>query len=487
MKQSAKPNASNVILITIDALRRDHLGCYGYHRNTSPNIDSLAERGVVFKQAISNAPYTKASFKSIMTSTYPFSFGGYHTVKPRLKIAEILKQNGYYTAAFPTNPLLSASSGYADGFAVFEDPFKKADSSTRIRNRLQQIRRYIDQKFGFDLVKLYLFYKTLHNFIHPSPLQYMPCASGNIVTQELMSTITNNKDRCLFIWTHYMDVHVPYNPLIQMPDESHNYLSSREIFRLNAKLRRLIDLPRKKEDKTAITQVELKKLINLYDGEIKYVDEQIGSLVNQLKKLHLLENTLIIITADHGEEFWEHGALGHLGINHCTHMYDALLRVPLIISHPQLCRRLITDQVTLLDIAPTVVDILGLPQVKQFQGKTLLPVINGTEKREGGVISEASASNKFKGSEAISMDEPRIVSHRTQGWKYIYNESGQDELYHLENDPGETQNMIDAEPEIAAELRARIIAHIESESKNMPSEKERIKARARKLKASGKI
>ena len=142
---------------------------------------------------------------------------------------------------------------------------------------------------------------------------------------------------------------------------------------------------------------------------------------------------------------------------------------------------------TLLDIAPTVVDILGLPQVKQFQGKTLLPVINGTEKREGGVISEASASNKFKGSEAISMDEPRIVSHRTQGWKYIYNESGQDELYHLENDPGETQNMIDAEPEIAAELRARIIAHIESESKNMPSEKERIKARARKLKASGKI
>jgi arylsulfatase A-like enzyme len=484
--KAAKTNAPNVILITIDALRRDHLGCYGYYRNTSPNIDSLAQRSVVFEQAITNAPYTKASFKSIMTSTYPFSFGGYHTIKPRLKIAEVLKQNGYYTAAFPTIPILSASSGYADGFDVSEDPFKKADSPTKIRWRLQKIRRYIHRKFGFDTIKLYFFYRMLYNFIHLSPQQYIPYARGDIVTQELISTLTNNKDHRLFIWTHYMDVHDPYNPVIQMPDESHDYLSAREIYKLNVKLRKS-DLPRKKEDKMAIPRAELKKLINLYDGEIKYVDEQIGSLLVELKKLHLLENTLIIITADHGESFWEHGTLGHLGINHYTHMYDELLRVPLIISHPQLGRHLIRDQVSLLDIAPTIVDMLGLPQVKQFQGKTLLPLINGKEKREGGVISEASVFNKFKGMEVVPVDDPRIVSYRTQDWKYIYNERGQDELYHLENDPGETQNIIDAEPEITAELRAKIMAHIEFEDRSTPGERELIKARVRKLKDGGKI
>lgn len=484
--------AKCVILITVDSLRQDHLGCYGYGKNTSPNMDRLAERSVIFEQAITNAPYTKASFKSIMTSTYPFSLGGYHTIKHRVRIAQVLKQSGYDTAAFPTIPLLSASSGYACGFDSFEDPFKEpaeAILGTKIWEGLLELLNYLDRKFRFDAFvktfKLYSFYKRLYNAFCPFPRQNIPHARGNLVTQAVISTLTNNKDRRLFIWAHYMDVHHPYSPPLQIPDEYLNQIPPREVVKLNWKLYSLIVEPRKEGGKMAITQAELEKLIKLYDGEIKYVDEQIGSLLDELMETGLLEDTLIIITADHGEEFWEHGSLGHIGSNFHTHMYDELLRVPLLISHPQLNRHLIKEQVSLLDIAPTIVDMLGLPQIKEFQGTTLLPLINREEKREGAVISEASAFNRDKGTtEFIPADDTRIVSYRTQDWKYIYNEGKPDELYSLKQDPGEQQNLIDKEKELAEEFKSRILSHILAQK---ASQTEQTKERIRELKRLGKI
>ena len=291
----------------------------------------------------------------------------------------------------------------------------------------------------------------------------MPHPRGGLITKEVISILDNNKDKHLFMWIHYTDVHMPYNPPAQFQDKRHKKISKREIIRLNRKLYTLAFDSMKEQEITALDSAEVENLINLYDGEIRYVDKQIGSLLKYLKETHLLDDTLIILAADHGEAFGEHGAFGHLGSNNHTHMYDELIRVPLIISHPHLNRRRIEDQVCLMDIAPTLLEMLNLPKNKQFRGKTLTPVINGEENRNGIVISEASAYNKKKCSlptEVVPADDVRIISCRTQDWKYILNGNGKAELYCLSQDPNEQRNLIDSEKELAQEFKSKISSYI---------------------------
>ena len=108
----------NIILITIDSLRADHVGCYGYCKNTTPNIDKLSKKGIIFKNAFSNAPYTKASFPAILTGTHTYSYGGYYTIKGRPNLAKVLNEHGYFTFAIPNVPVLSSSFGYSEGFDI---------------------------------------------------------------------------------------------------------------------------------------------------------------------------------------------------------------------------------------------------------------------------------------------------------------------------------------------------------------------------------
>jgi arylsulfatase A-like enzyme len=481
----------NFILLTIDSLRADHLGCYGYHKNTSPNIDRLAESSIVFQRAITNAPYTKPSFKSIMTSTYPFSFEGYHTIKPRVKIAEILQEKGYYTAAFPNSPLLSAGSGYASGFEVFGDS-SKPDPGTRMYSVLLrmagQFERIFKSRmagkferiFKYDVRKVYNLLKT----VSPFNRLIMLYDRGSSVTQEVLSTLKNNRGKRLFIWAHYMDVHHPYIPHHHVHGERQVQISPREAVDLDSKLSDQIRFQYGRKDRMIVTEAELEKLVDLYDGEIKYVDEQIGFLLDALKQAELFDDTLIIITADHGEEFGEHGTLGHIGFNSYTHIYDELLRVPLIISHPKLGKHWLDDQVSLIDLAPTAIDMLGLSKVEQFQGKSLLPLINGRDERRGAVVCEASAFNRNKGTEFIPADESKIVAYRTKDWKYIYNELSGDEFYCLRDDPQEQHNLVDKEKELAQGFKSQIMLHI---SKQKALERERVRTKIRELKGLGKI
>ncbi len=481
-----------VILITIDSLRRDHLGCYGYSKNTSPNIDRLAEQSIVFDQAISNAPYTRASFKALMTSTYPFSYGGYHSLKKQVKLAELFKQSGYYTVAFPTIPVLSANSSYSVGFDYFKGLFdqperKKNNLNTTIEKRLVKMSSYLNQRFDFNSSRLYKFFKRLYDSFNPFINLHMPHSRGSLITKEAISILDNNKDKHLFMWIHYTDVHMPYNPPTQFQDNHYKKISKREIIRLNRNLYSLAFDSMQEQEIMALDSTEVENLINLYDGEIRYVDEQIGSLLEYLKETQLLDDTLIIVTADHGEAFGEHGAFGHLGVNNHTHIYDELIRVPLIISHPHLNRRLIEDQVCLLDIAPTLLEMLNLPKIKQFRGKTLTPIINGEEKRKGIVISEASAYNKKKCSlptEVIPADDVRVISCRTQDWKYILNGNGKAELYCLSQDPKEQNNLIDNEKELAREFKSKILSHIATQ---LSLNKEKVKDQVKGLKRLGKL
>jgi len=207
-----------------------------------------------------------------------------------------------------------------------------------------------------------------------------------------------------------------------------------------------------------------------------------------LSQSNTLDDTFVVITADHGQQLLERGDHGH-GIR----LYEELIHVPLIIAGPGVKAQVISQQISLLDLAPTILDMLKVEKPRAFLGNSLLPLMKGN--RPKAANSEAISETDTIGRLAIASvgKKPRLdanhrrISLRTGKWKYIYTEGRQDELYDLEGDPKETKNIIDVKPEIAAQLRARIMAHIEFEEKSAPSEEELIKVKIRKLKGSGRI
>jgi arylsulfatase A-like enzyme len=456
----------NLILITIDCLRADHLSCLGYPKKTTPNLDYLASKGVLFSQTISVGHRTSISFIAILTSTYPLMYGGQLRITDsRTTLAQVLKEHGYHTATFPSNPWLSSYFGYHRGFDTFDSSFSTIGSEGRLRKPKALVKRIIGSKGKlYDLV--YQLYASIPVY---------PLASD--LNRKAVRWLPDNPSN-FFLWLHYMDVHEPYyHPSLKK-------FSLLERYHLSKLSYKAIRNP------GSLSPEEVNKYIDLYDAQIRYVDEMVGSLLHTLKPNDMSDNTFVVITADHGQQLMEHGYCSHGGF----HLYDEVVHVPLIIIGPGLPGQVISQQVSLLDLAPTILDMLGIEKPEAFLGNSLLPLITGNKVQPGDLpaISETDSTvdpAHLPPWEAITQldTHKRVISLRTGKWKYIYNEGRQDELYHLENDPKETQNMIDAQPDIATELRAKIMAHIEFEDRSTPGERESIKARVRKLKAGGKI
>ena len=453
----------NLILVTIDCLRADRLGCLGYPKKITPNLDDLANGGVLFTQAISVGSWTATSFISLFTSTYPFMYGGqlYITLL-RNTLAQVLKEAGYHTAGFHPNPLLSSYNGYHKGFDTFDDNITNQKSSKSLMRKPKELVKRIIGTKGY----LYEFAARIYLAMAGNPY-----TSAEALNSKAVRWLSSQRGR-FFLWLHYMDCHVPY----LLPSKSISPLERYSILRLQSKAH---------NSPGGLSPQELNKFVALYDAKISYVDEAIGSFLNMLKQMNIMDNTFVIMTADHGEQFKEHGDTGH-GV----HLYDELLHVPLIIDGPGLENQVINQQVSLLDLAPTILDILGIKKPKTFLGRSLLPLMKG--KGDFGnlpVFSEdANTQRDFNGMKPkIDSSQGKKISLRTGKYKYIYTQGNQDELYDLENDPQETHNIISVEPETAMELRTKIMAHIEFEGKSMSVEKERIKTKIRMLKGGGKL
>jgi len=466
----------NLILITIDCLRADHLSCLGYRKKTTPNLDYLASKGLLFSQAISVSSWTLPSFLSMFTSTYPLMYKNeLRITNSRTTVAQVLKEHGYTTAGFHSNTWLSAYFGYHKGFDIFHDSNEK-NLYTSPLNRLKQL---VIRTVGTN-GRLYKLLSGLREVYHTS---HKPYCAGEDLNKKVTAWLPDNPNN-LFLWLHYMDVHEPYSPPSPTNIPSFNKL---HIWKLNQKaaLLRKRRCPEPEEavgnEPSSLSSEEVNELIDLYDANVRYVDGVIGSLLRILNRSNILDDTFIVITADHGQEFMEHRHYGHV-----LSLYDELIHVPLIIMGPGLQSQVISQQVSLLDLAPTILDILGVAKPEAFLGNSLLPLVNGNRlnERDLGAISESYRPSR---AETYHHTNLKMFSVRTGKWKYIYNEVKQDELYSLEDDPKETQNIISAHPEIATELRAKIMAHIEFEDRSTPSERELIKAKIRKLKGSGKI
>lgn len=453
----------NAILVTIDCLRPDHLGCYGYNKATSPNIDHLAKKGVIFLNAFANSSWTPASFPSIFTSTYPLMYGGYKGIHDRTTLAEVLARKGYSTGGFHSNAFLSSHYGYNKGFGTFyEAPVKSVKGAGRLKRKIRNLasRNEALRKF---LIKF-------HDLAFPNKYN-ISIPTAEELNKKVFSWLSENHNRKFFLWIHYMDVH---NPHVPPPGFSLN-VSKGGFRRITEKARKIRHRQAKPE---LLTKSERKTLIEIYDAEIRFVDHHLGLFFEKLESLGLSDNTFIIVTADHGTALLEHGDL-----DHPPELYDEVVHVPLIMCHPTLEQNSvkIKEMVSLLDVSPTILDILTGEKEVDFIGNSLLPLLEGRKEEGKRVIGEVA--NPL---EKLEVDLRRRKTYvRTRKWKFISDEERRTrELFKIDVDEGEERNLAEKRPEVAEEFLSVVKEHQELERKiNKMRVMKRVKERIKKLKS----
>src|SRR6266576_1406110 len=368
--QAATP--ANVVFITIDTLRPDHLGCYGDKQIRTPNIDALAADSIRFERAYTAVPVTLPSHTVIFTGTYPMLSGVHDFAANKLSpnqptLASVLKEHGYNTAAVIGSAVLDSRFGLNHGFDFYYDHFDF--------NRLQE--------------------SNLDEMERP----------GNVVANLTLDWLSKNYQKKFFLWMHLYDPHYPYRP---PPPYSEQYK----------------DRP--------------------YDGEIVFADAQVGRLIEFLKNKGLYQNTLIILSGDHGESLGEHGEK-----THGFFIYNATLHVPLIIHLPgDMHARTVQNLVNLADIMPTVLAALNIQLPAHVQGQSLLPIIS--PKKEDNARSLYAET--FLPRLHFNWSELRGVE--TENYHFI--DAPKPELYDLRKDPGETHNLFAEKKAVTEEMRVRL-------------------------------
>ncbi len=382
----------NVILLTIDTLRKDVLGCYG-GSNFTPFVDSIQKRCIQFTKAHSPGPYTKAAFPGLLTSSYYLEYGKERMLSgKRVLISEILKKSGIITAGFHSNPYISEDLGWNRGWDVFYDSMEDEVGDMFPYIKAEKINKKVNVWLSS--------YKML---------------GGN---------------KPFFLWVHYMDIHEPYIPAqsyIESIDFS-IHLNEEEMFNLF----KTVLLNRDISDRQTIDL--LKKL---YSAHVIEVDHRIKDFFAILEKWDLLKDSWVIMTTDHGDEFGEHGGLSHDG-----KMYAELVHVPLIIFDSQREKEERCDTlVSTIDVPPTILHLFGLNPIEAFQGHSLLPL---KEYPIRGVFGEALDKH---GSEEQG-EEKEVHYYREGDLKIIYRERDDSwEVYDLKADPKELHNIITLSPE----------------------------------------
>jgi len=322
----------NVVLLTVDALRADHLGCYGYDRNTSPHLDGLAEESIRFMNTYSASSHTREAVPALLTGRFPDAAidAQYHLDADT--IASYLSRGGFATGAFHSNPYVSRAYRYDSDFDKFDD-----DLYLGKHKLVALAQRALD--------KLRNRHYTRAEKINRRSLDWLDSLPS---------------DRGFFLWNHYMDPHGPYEPLEKYRKLFHDEpVSNREAQKL---YKRAIRNPE------SITPLERETLVNLYDAEIRYTDEHIQRFLNALEERNIREETLVIITADHGDAFGEHGYY-----EHPRYLDDELLCVPLIVKHPDPSPLVVDVPTSTVDIVPTILDTLGRSSA-DFPGTSLFDI-----------------------------------------------------------------------------------------------------------------
>jgi arylsulfatase A-like enzyme len=404
---SPHANAPNVLLIVLDTVRASNLSLYGYQRPTTPNLERLAKQGVLFDWAMSTAPWTLPSHASMFTGRIPNELS-VSWLKPLDQayptLAEVLTAHGYATAGFVANlAYCSAETGLNRGFTHFEDyPVSpgQISLSAKLLARIiynQKLRQLID------------YHEDLNRKAAPE------------LNRDFLNWLSTNKKRPFFAFINYYDAHEPF-----LPPKPYNTMFGPVGSH---------DNPRFAPGRVWSPQ-EMQYEQDAYDGAIRYLDDQIGLLMNELRRRKVFDNTLVIITSDHGEEFLEHGLMGH-GYS----LYERALHVPLLMLLPPRipAGKTIAAPVSLKDIPATVLDLLqikgGLP------GNTLARYWTSSVETmtEYPVLSMLEYAPGLP--ESYPVSKGNMESSVTDRYHSIKNGDGREELYDYKNDPLEKQNL----------------------------------------------
>lgn len=431
-----------IILITVDCLRADHVG-YVSGCNLTPNLDKFAKDSLVFMRAFSNGPGTNQSFPAILTSTYFLIHGGLRLNPYCTTLAEVLKRNGFRTVAFHSNPFLSKILGWDKGFDDFYDFMDVIKSPSAFVTRQQggsltgRMARFAGNVLGArHSVKVQRFLKRVYYKFSSLEIPYL---EGRELNKNVMDWLERNSEQKFFLWMHYMDPHDPYVP----PEEYLMDFSSRkEAFDYNLSV-----------NTDDLSKEEVATLKRLYEGEVRYTDKCIGDFLDYLDEKKLLDESLIIITADHGHAFMEHGRFAHA----YDILYNEVIHVPLIMYGVNSDRKKIDSSVQLLDLSPTILDFLGIKPPLTFIGRSLF---NETDSSKA-IFSESAEPDLIN--LRYNVDK-KAISCIKGNFKLILNEfKGTRELYDINKDFQEKNNLFDDKTETVKELVSLIDKHLLNE------------------------
>ena len=434
----------SLVLITVDCLRADHVGFLGYPVATTPFLDSLATESFVFKNALASGIPTYYSLPAVLASRHPLSLGrdvigiapGENT------IATELKECGYKTAAFIAgNPYVSRAAGHDDGFDVFRDfsgpgemefapdPGTKASSSLRGRtNQILSRACHSVPGLGAAYDELYFQYcqRLSHNRSESlDSLRKFP--SADVMVDCATAWLDENSGGPFFLWLHLMDPHAPYYPKAEALQEMGSGIRAAEARELNSFwTRNDAGLGRLRKKCSSIQ--------SLYDAGIRWADHEIGRLAKKLAQLNLWHQCAIAITADHGEEFLDHGGRFHSPLK----LNEELIRVPLLLRVPGYCeRRELERPFGLIDLAPTLLDMLDIPAPASFRGRSCWKKSGIDEGGGGPAFTECAygCTNPLNAEKRLT---PRLLAVRRGEYKVVMNfATGTDELFELNSDPRE--------------------------------------------------
>lgn len=403
-----KTDIDHVILISIDTLRADHLACYGHPFVQSPNINQLAAEGVLFTRHVSAAPTTLASHTSLMTGTYPHTHGipknGYVVNEENVMLAEMLKEGSFATAAFVGAFPLDAQFRFDQGFDHFDAKFDLA-RETHVRDWAQRRAETVT-----DAV-----------------LQWLDTAKAG-------------HDQRLFLFVHYFDVHWPYEaPPPHRGMYRRDSLSSDGSMPEIQQAQKLLRDPATREEGLRRTRA----LDAEYCAEITYCDYQIGRLFQGLKNRRLFDNSLIVLTSDHGETMHEHSNV----FNHGISVYETEIHIPLIMRFPggRFGGRRVDRLCSNVDLVPTLLHLLDLPDNDRVEGESFAGVIDGPLPPRGAVFAEATQPwtvPKFN-DDPVWLNQTKFQCLRTERYKYASRLGDRRfEFYDLRSDPAEQVNLL---------------------------------------------
>lgn len=426
--------ADNIILIVVDCARADHLSLYGYPRETDPHIKKLAREGVVFSSAIAHGTWTKPSITSLL-SGLSLSRHNVRSMSDRLApdielLPDFLHRAGYSTACISANSWVSPAFGLGRGVHYF--------STQRNQKFMHLAVGKIFTSFCMwkpALATVCIAGFCLDQFLETGSTDRQG-RSARALTEEAVQWISRVRGKPFFLYIHYNDLHFPYNP--PAPFDHVFGREERGERHMPPMCNALVPLDRCKE----LSELETKSLIRFYDGELAYVDHWIGKLMNALKKMDLYERSMIIVTSDHGEEFYEHGGWGH-----GNSLFEETIRVPLVVRLPDArsSGQQLDVPVGHLDIAPTIADLVDIEMDGDSEGMSLVGLMAGP--------SDGREDRKVM-SELDPLDGRYGVALRGRRYKMIVLWDRPERrvlFYDLLQDPGEERDLSEEVPDLVAE------------------------------------